>query len=83
MHRELSTADEAFQPPRTAALYLLTGALLVLVGRDLWPDLAGFLNRLGLDLPSASRELFGYRYALFAAVIGGARSSLRFARKSV
>src|SRR5205814_2232458 len=51
----------------------LTGTLLLLVGRDLWPEIAALLNRLGLDLPTASRELFGFRYALFAAVIGGAR----------
>jgi len=56
-----------------AGLCLFTGLLLFLVGRDLWPDLASFLGRQGLDLPTGSRELFGFRYALYAAVIGGAR----------
>src|SRR5262249_18087580 len=68
MHRELSTADEAFQPPRTAALYLLTSVLFVLVARDLWPYVAS-----AFDLPIMSRESFGFRYALIAAVIGGDR----------
>jgi Cu+-exporting ATPase len=73
MHRELSTTDEAFQPPKTTALYLLTALLLFLVLRDLWPEIAGWLNGWGLELPRGSRELFGFRYALIAAVIGAAR----------
>lgn len=75
MHRELSTTDEVFQPPRATGLYLLTGLLFFLVGRDLWPELAAWLNSFGLNLPSASREIFGVRYALLAAVIGGARTA--------
>ncbi|HEV3146346.1 MAG TPA: cation-translocating P-type ATPase family protein [Gemmataceae bacterium] len=73
MHRELRTTNEAFQPPKMAGLCLFTGLLLLLVGRDIWPDLAAFFNRQGLDLPTGSRLLFGFRYALYAAVIGGAR----------
>jgi Cu+-exporting ATPase len=73
MHRELRTTNEAFEPPKMAGLCLFTGVLLVLVGRDLWPDIAAFGNRQGLDLPTGSRELFGLRYALYAGVIGGAR----------
>src|SRR3989440_9889685 len=73
MHRELSNVDEAFRPPRVASLYLLTGVLLALVLRDLWPDLAAWLNGLGLELPSGTNKIFGLRYALIAAVLGGAR----------
>src|SRR5262245_20428324 len=73
MHRELTTVDEAFRPPRVASLYLLTGVLLALVLRDLWPDFAIWLNSLGADLPSGTNTIFGVRYALIAAVIGGAR----------
>src|SRR6266850_3325838 len=68
MHRELATVDDAFEPPRTSALYLLTALLLFLVARDLWPGLAGWLSTFGLDLPTGSREIFGFRYALIAAV---------------
>jgi Cu+-exporting ATPase len=73
MHRELTHVDEAFRPPRVASLYLLTGLLLALVLRDLWPQLAVWLNGLGADLPSSSNRLFGMRYALIAAIIGGGR----------
>lgn len=74
MHREPSHADEAFQPPRTAGLYLLTGLLLVLVGLDLWPYVSGFLSAFGVDLPRSVPAPFGVRYALIAAVLGGART---------
>jgi len=73
MHRELKQVDEAFRPPRVASLYLLTGLLLALVLRDLWPELAGWLNGLGAELPVSSNRLFGIRYALIAAIIGGGR----------
>lgn len=84
MHRELSNVDEAFAPPRTAGLYLLTGVLLILLGRDLWPQIAGWLNSFGLDLPIYSNVAFrlrsqfigvdfNVRYALIAAAIGGVR----------
>ncbi len=73
MHRELSNVDEAFAPPRTAGLYLLTGLLVALVGRDLWPDLSSWLNSFDLGLPVYANKIFAVRYALIAAVIGGAR----------
>src|SRR5262245_30216399 len=82
MHRELSNVDEAFRPPRVASLYLFTGVLLALVLRDVWPDLAGWLNGFGAELPGGANSFqmpiwFGItitvRYALVAAVIGGAR----------
>src|SRR4029079_3359762 len=84
MHRELSNVDEAFAPPRTAGLYLLTAVLVLLVGRDLWPQIAGWLNTFGLHLPIYSNVAFrltwrlvgadfNVRYALIAAAIGGVR----------
>ncbi len=82
MHRELTNVDEAFHPPRFASLYLLTGVLLALVLRDLWPDIAGWLNSLGADLPTGTNTLqvpiwfgksFSVRYALIAAGIGWIR----------
>src|SRR5262245_33496884 len=73
MHRELSNVDEAFAPPRFAGLYLLTALLVALTGLDLWPEIAGWLNSFDLNLPIYSNKLFGVRYALIAAVIGGAR----------
>ena len=84
MHRELSNVDEAFAPPRTTGLYLLTAVLLLLVGRDLWPEIAGWLNSFGLDLPVYSNVAFRFtwrligadfsvRYALIAAAIGFVR----------
>ncbi len=84
MHRELSNVDEALAPPRTAGLYLVTGILVALVARDLWPDIANWLNSFGLDLPIYSNVAFrltwkwlgadfSVRYALIAAAIGFVR----------
>src|SRR5437660_12932095 len=75
MHRELSRADEVFGSTSNAALYLLTGLLALLIGLDLWPPFAAWLNdAVGADLTVGSRTLFGYRYALIAALIGGIRA---------
>ena len=75
MHREFDPADQPFQPRSNLGLYLLTAAVGGLLAADLWPPLAAWLRSLGLDLPSwQSRELSGYRFALIAAVIGGAKS---------
>src|SRR5262249_61175482 len=73
MHREISHVDEAVRPPRVASLYLLTGLLLALVLRDIWPELVGWLNGFGAELPAGTNLIFGIRYALIAAIIGGAR----------
>jgi P-type Cu+ transporter len=58
MHRELSHADAVFGRPRVLGLYLLTGIVAFL---------------LALDLLPGGRELFGFRFATIAAVLGGAR----------
>ena len=73
MHRELSHLDEPFRPPSAAGLYLLTALVGGLLAADLWPPLAGWLAGLGLDLPTWGREVYGVRFALLAAVGGGAR----------
>ncbi len=75
MHREFDPADQPFQPRSHLGLYLLTSLVGALLIADLWPLLANLLRELGFDLPTwASREFYGYRYALIAAVIGGAKS---------
>jgi Cu+-exporting ATPase len=69
MHREISHTDEVFAQESNLSLYLLTGLLAVLIGLDLWPEVAAFFG-----LPSVwSREIYGQRFALIAAVLGGAR----------
>jgi P-type Cu+ transporter len=75
MHREVSHADEVFGQSRGAGLYLLTALLALLIGRDLVPYLWQWLGPLDLfaGAKPPSRELLGFRYALIAAVIGGAR----------
>ena len=72
MHRELSHADAVFGRPRTLGLYLFTALLGVLLALDLLPAAAGWLGGWGVT-PPWGRELFGYRFALIAAVLGGAR----------
>ncbi|MFN4261115.1 MAG: cation-translocating P-type ATPase family protein [Gemmataceae bacterium] len=73
MHREISHTDEAFHQESNLSLYLLTGLLGVLIGLDLWPAIASYLASWGWALPTFPREIFGQRFALIAAVIGGAR----------
>ena len=69
MHREVSHSDQLGHGGPPLALYLLTALLGLLIGADVWPVVAGWLG----GLPSWPRELFGYRFALLAAVLGGAR----------
>jgi Cu+-exporting ATPase len=75
MHREFDPADQPFAPRPALGLYLLTALVAALLVADLWPLLTDWLRTLGLDLPSwRSREVYGYRFALIAAVIGGAKA---------
>src|SRR5262249_3338482 len=78
MHREISYADQAFASESRLGLYLLTALIGLLIGDDLWPVVAGWLTAQGIPLPSWlswPREIFGgYRIALIAAVLGGART---------
>ncbi len=75
MHREFDPTDRAFRPRSHIGVYALTILVTALMVADLWPPLSAWLAGLGLELPSWSgRELFGFRYALIAAVIGGAKT---------
>lgn len=74
MHREISYADRAFQQESRLGLYLLTGLLAVLIGADVWPIVVRWLAAWGLSLPTWSNELYGYRIALLAALLGGIRT---------
>jgi len=72
MHREISHTDEAFHQERNLSLYLLTALIGLLIAADLWPALVGWLSADWL--PTWKREFYGpYRFALLAAVLGGAR----------
>jgi Cu+-exporting ATPase len=44
-----------------------------LLAADLWPPLSLWLRGQGVEAEAWSRELYGFRYALIAAIIGGAR----------
>ncbi|HEX5269004.1 MAG TPA: hypothetical protein VFW33_00890, partial [Gemmataceae bacterium] len=74
MHREISHADGAFERPNNLSLYLLTGLLAVIIGADLWPVVAAWGPLRDLGLPTWPREVYGYRIALLAAILGGART---------
>jgi Cu+-exporting ATPase len=74
MHREISHAEHSFQQESRAGLYLLTGLLGVLIGADVWPAIARWIALWGPTLPSWSNEPYGYRIALLAAILGGART---------
>jgi len=74
MHREITYADRAFgQEQSRLSLYLLTGLIGLILALDLWPFLVAWLDGLGLSLPRWPNEVYGYRLALIAAVVGGAR----------
>ncbi len=73
MHREISTVDDPFRSESPLGLYLLTAVVGGLLGADLWPVIAGWLKGQGVEAYSWAREVSGFRYALVAAVIGGAR----------
>ncbi|MFO0851606.1 MAG: cation-translocating P-type ATPase [Gemmataceae bacterium] len=75
MHREFDPADRPFQPRSDLGLYALTLLVGGLLLADLWPPLAAWLAGLGLDLPTfAGRQVYGFRLALIAAVLGGAKT---------
>src|SRR5262245_39804121 len=71
MHRELSHADAVFGRPPVLGLYLFTGLIGLLLGLDLLPAAAGWLTGWGVPPMPWGRELFGFRFALIAAVLGG------------
>lgn len=79
MHREIRSIDKPFAVESHALLYLFTLIIALLVGLDLWPWIAGWINNsLGTSLPAGSSTftLWGYtiRWAMVAAVLAGSRS---------
>jgi Cu+-exporting ATPase len=71
MHREISHTDSAFEQESNVVLYLMTAILGVLLAIDLLPALA-----VGLGAGSLApwpREIYGYRWAFIAAILGGIR----------
>ncbi len=73
MHREIRAVDDPFRSESPLGLYLLTAIVGGLLAADLWPVVAGWLKGQGVETYSWAGELYGFRYALIAAVIGGAR----------
>ncbi len=74
MHREISYADRAFgEQESRLSLYLLTALVGLILALDLWPAFAAWLDPRGLWLPTWPNEFKGYRVALLAAFLGGAR----------
>src|SRR5206468_4436259 len=75
MHREISHTDQAFQRESDLSLYALTALVGCLIGLDLWPLLAEWIDPGQSWLITWRNEINGYRlYALSAAVLGGARA---------
>jgi Cu+-exporting ATPase len=74
MHREISYADRALQHESRLGLYLLTALLGLLIAADVWPIAVNWLATWGPSLPLWPNELYGYRIALLAAILGGART---------
>lgn len=71
MHREISHIDSAFHEERNLSLYLFTALLGVLIGLDILPTILGWL---AIPVPEFwPKEIFRQRFALIAAVLGGAR----------
>ena len=75
MHREISHADDLFGQTSNLGLYLLTALLAFLIGRDLAAPFMQWLVSLdiGFEARPLTRELYGFRFAMLAAVVGGAR----------
>jgi len=76
MHREISHTDSTFQPERNHGLYFMTGLMGILIALDLIPIIGGWFGSTSLQaFPRGVTpwNLGSYRFALIAAVLGGAR----------
>ena len=71
MHREISHTESTFGQQQNLGLYLLTAFLGLFIALDVLPELGKWLNIQPFS--SWPREWLGYRFALVAAVVGGAR----------
>lgn len=79
MHREIRSIERPFAMESHVLLYGFTFCIALMLGLDLWPMLATWLNSsFGLALPvgSSTITLFGYtlRWAMLAAILAGTRS---------
>ncbi|MCI0379333.1 MAG: cation-translocating P-type ATPase family protein [Gemmataceae bacterium] len=74
MHREISHSDSAFAQESRLPLYLMTGLLAALIALDLAPTIAGWMGISSVaSWPRGFGEGDRFRFALIAAVLGGAR----------
>ncbi|MBL8823427.1 MAG: heavy metal translocating P-type ATPase [Planctomycetia bacterium] len=78
MHREIRSIEEPFAMESQALLYLTTGCIGLLVGFDIWPTVANWLNQLfEISLPTGSSSMtvgtYTVRWAMLAAILGGTR----------
>src|SRR5258708_1729829 len=71
MHRQISTTDEPFRSETPLGLYALTAIVGGFLAADLWPLVGNWLKSPSLDVATWEPQLYGYRYALIAAVVGG------------
>jgi len=71
MHREISHTDSAFRQESNLPLYFMTALLGVLIGLDILPRLTAWLGFTALA--NWPMGVGPYRFALIAAVLGGAR----------
>ena len=69
MHREINHTDATFAPANPVPLYLFTGLIGLFLALHLGPAVAALFG----VAPPWPGEIFGIRFAYFAAVIGGAR----------
>jgi Cu+-exporting ATPase len=75
MHREISHADQVLHRERNMSLVSLTALIGMLLGLDLWPIIASWIDPGGSWLITWRNEINGFRlYAQTAAVLGGARA---------
>src|SRR3954466_9451898 len=76
MHREISHTDPTFEPESPWPLYLFTALLAVLLGIDLAPRAAAALGWPELAPSPGEFFVFSFRvrFALIAALLGGARA---------
>jgi Cu+-exporting ATPase len=73
LHREISHVDQAFHKESNLSLYFLTGFLALIIGADLSPKFVGIVQHGWSGLAASPLEIGGYRVALLAAILGGAR----------
>ncbi len=73
MHREISHTDLLGPRKSNTSLYVFSLFVGFLLARDLLPKLQEGFRYFGIETGQSTRFLFDYRYALLAAIVGGAR----------